>query len=266
MRRSDLAPVCRARLLAGVPRARLGAMLAPAFVQPLPENAVLCRQGEKPAFLHIVVSGRVGLFGERGDDEALIEMFGPGDALIVPAVVLDMPALLTARTLEESRILMWPADAFREQVNGNGALALGAMRQLSAYWRLLIGQLKDLKLRPAVERLANLLLSLAPRGRVAARVTLPGSRQLVAGMLGVAPQSLSRAFAALRPLGVRGDGREIAIADTKRLREFVAGRSPAGPARRHRRGAAPATSPSPAPRAGSSLPSRRTARRPKRAG
>ncbi len=263
MRRSDLAAVCRARLLAGVPRAKLGAMLAPAFVQSLPENAVLCRQGERPPFLHILVSGRVGLFGERGNDEALIEIFGPGDALIVPAVVLDMPALLTARTLEESRILMWPADAFREQVNGNGALALGAMLQLSAYWRLLIGQLKDLKLLSAVERLANLLLSLAPRGRVAGRVTLPGSHQLVAGMLGVAPQSLSRAFAELRPLGVRGEGREIAIADTKRLREFVARPSPAGTTRRNRRGPAPAVSPSRATRAGTDLPSRKTTRRAK---
>lgn len=259
MRRSDLVAMRRARLLAGVPRAKLGAMLAPAFVQPLPEDAVLCRQGEKPRFLHIVVSGRVGLFGQRGKDEALIEIFGPGDALIVPAVVLDMPALLTARTLEESRILMWPADAFRGQVSGNGALALGAMLQLSAYWRLLIGQLKDLKLLSAVERLANLLLSLAPRGRGAARVTLPGSHQLVAGMLGVAPQSLSRAFAELRPLGVHGEGREIAIADTKCLRDLVARHSPAGTSSQNRRGATAA--PSPAARAGTGRPSRKTARR-----
>lgn len=259
MRRSDLVPVRRARLLAGVPRAKLDAILAPAFVQPLPEDAVLCRQGEKPRFLHIVVSGRVGLFGERGNDEALIEIFGPGDALIVPAVVLDMHALLTARTLEESRILMWPADAFREQVNGNGALAFGAMLQLSSYWRLLIGQLKDLKLLSAVERLANLLLSLAPRSRGAARVTLPGSHQLVAGMLGVAPQSLSRAFAQLRPLGVYGEGREIAIADTKRLRDLVARHSPADTSRRNRRGTAPP--PAPAARAGTGRPSRKTARR-----
>ena len=224
MRRTDLAPIRRAGLLAGMPDAALARMLRPAFVQPLPEDAVLCRQGEKPDFLHIVVAGRVGLFGERGSDEALIEIFRPGDAFILPAVALDMPSLLTARLLEESRILMWPAEAFRAETRTNGRLAYSAMLQLCGYWRLLIGQLKDLKLLTATERLSNLLLSLAPRRGGPAKVVLPGNRPLVAGMLGVAPQSLSRAFAALRPLGVSGGGREIAITDLNRLRE-IAGHS-----------------------------------------
>ena len=221
MRRTDLAPIRRARLLSAVPAVELVSMLVPAFVQPLPEAAVLCHQGEKPEFLHIVVAGRVGLFGERGGDEALIEIFGPGDAFILPAVALDMPSLLTARMLEEGRILMWPAAAFREQVRSSRALAYGAMLQLSDYWRLLIGQLKDMKLLSATERLANLLLHLAPRGRGPVRAMLPGNRTLVAGMLGVAPQSLSRVFAELRPLGVSGGGREITIADVVRLRDFA---------------------------------------------
>ena len=226
MRRTDLAPIRRARLLSGVPEAERVRMLAPSFVQSLPEGAVLCRQGNKPEFLNVVVAGHVGLFGERGSDEALIEIFGPGDACIVPAVVLDMPALLTARMLDEGRILMWPAAAFREQVRSSGALAYGAMLQLSGYWRMLISQLKDLKLLSATERLSNLLLSLASRGRGPVRVTLPGNRALIAGLLGVAPQSLSRAFAALRPLGVSGGGREIAIADTTCLHELAARRAP----------------------------------------
>jgi len=221
MRRTDLAPIRRAGLLAGMPQAELARLLAPAFVQSLPEGTVLCRQGEKPDFLHIVVAGRVGLFGERSGDEALIEIFGLGDAFIVPAVALDMPSLLTARLLDESRILMWPAGAFRAAARANGRLAHGAMLQLCGYWRLLISQLKDLKLLTATDRLSNLLLSLAPRRGGPAQVLLPGNRSLVAGMLGVAPQSLSRAFASLRPVGVSGGGREITIADLNRLREVA---------------------------------------------
>jgi hypothetical protein len=94
----------------------------------------------------------------------LIEIFGPDDAFIVPAVTLDMPSLLTARMLEDGRILMWPAAAFRARVRSNGALAYGAMLQLSGYWRKLISQIKDLKLLSATERLSALLLALASRG------------------------------------------------------------------------------------------------------
>lgn len=226
MRRTDLTATRRARLLSQVPEGKRASLLTSCFVQPLPSDAVLCRQGERPDFLHIVVSGRVGLFGESARGEALVEIFGPGDAFIVPAVALDKPSLLTARMLDDGRIVMWPAEDFRAQVRVNGSLAQGAMLQLSDYWRLLVSQIKDLKLLTAVERLSALLLNLAPRGADQAKVMLPGNRGLVASLLGVAPQSLSRAFADLRPIGVSGDGREISIASLARLRGFADARRP----------------------------------------
>ncbi len=225
MRPTDLPLIRRSRLLAAVAEPDLAAMLATCFVQTLPKDAVPCHQGEKPEFLHLVLSGRVGLFGEGPREDTLIDFFGPGDGFILPAVMLEAPYLMTARLLEESRVLLWPAAAFRAQVRANGALAYGATLLLSGYWRALIGQIKDLKLLSAIERLSAFLLALSPRQNGAVTVTLPGGRRLIAGRLGVTPQSLSRAFAALREVGVSGSGRQVAIADAARLREFAAGRS-----------------------------------------
>ena len=225
MRTTDMPLIRRSRLFSQVGEPDLAAMLAACFVQTLPASATLCRQGEKAEFLHIVLSGRVGLFGSAGHEEALVEFFGAGDAFIVPAVVLDAPYLLTARMLEEGRILMWPAAAFRAQVRATGALAYGAVLLLSGYWRTLIGQIKDLKLLSAIERLSAFLLALAPRETGPVTVTLPGGRRLVAGRLGITPQSLSRAFAALRPLGISGGGRQVTIVDPARLREFAGARA-----------------------------------------
>jgi len=231
MRTTDLPLIRRSRLFAQVGEIDLAAMLTTCFVQTLPAGAALCHQGEKAEFLHIVLSGRVGLFGSAGHDEALVEFFGPGDAFIVPAVVLDAPFLLTARILEEGRILMWPAAAFRAQLRATGSLAFGAVLLLSGYWRTLIGQIKDLKLLSAIERLSAFLLALAPRETGPVTVTLPGGRRLVAGRLGITPQSLSRAFAALRPLGISGGGRQVTIVDPARLREFAGARALKGPDR-----------------------------------
>lgn len=229
MRTTDLPLIRRSRLFAQVGEVDLAAMLTTCFAQTLPAGAVLCHQGEKAEFLHIVLSGRVGLFGSAGHDEALVEFFGAGDAFIVPAVVLDAPYLLTARILEEGRILMWPAAAFRAQLRATGTLAYGAVLLLSGYWRTLIGQIKDLKLLSAIERLSAFLLALAPRETGPVTVTLPGGRRLVAGRLGITPQSLSRAFAALRPLGISGAGRQVTIVDPARLREFADARGHEGP-------------------------------------
>ena len=221
MRPSDLPLIRRSRLFSQLGESELTAMLANCFVQTLPKSAVPCRQNERPEFLHVVLSGGVGLFAEGPREETLIEFFGPGDVFILPAVMLDAPYLMTARLLEEGRILLWPAAAFRVQARANTALAFGSTLLLSSYWRTLIGQIKDLKLLSAIERLLAMLLALAPRHTGPVTVTLPGGRQLIAGRLGITPQSLSRAFAALRPLGVTGSGRAVTIADPARLREFA---------------------------------------------
>ena len=148
MRPTDLPLIRRSRLFAPVSETDLAAMLATCFVQTF-KGAVPCHQGEKPEFLHIVLSGGVGLFGAGPREETLVEFFGPGDSFILPAIMLDASYLLTARLLEESRLLLWPAAAFRAQVRANGALAYGATLLLSVYWRSLIGQIKDLKLPPS---------------------------------------------------------------------------------------------------------------------
>lgn len=218
---ADLPLLRRSRLLAGLPEADLARLLSPCFVQTLPKGAALCLQGEAPQFMHIVLSGAVGLFGEGQREEMLVEFFGPGDSFILAAVVLDAPYLLNARLLERSRVLLWPAAAFRAEVRTHGALAHGVAVQSSIYWRTLIGQIKDLKLLSAIERLSALLLALAPARTGSATVTLPAGRRLIAGRLGITPQSLSRAFAALRPAGVSGEGRQVFIADLDRLRNVV---------------------------------------------
>ena len=52
-------------------------------------------------------------------------------------------------------------------------------------------------------------------------MTLPYDKVLIAGRLGIKPESLSRAFARLRGTGVMVKQNHAAIADVKKLREYV---------------------------------------------
>ncbi len=222
MRTADMPLIRRSRLLGHVPEPELLGMLTTCFVQSLPKGTALCRQAERPEFLHIVLDGTIGLFGEGPRGEQLIEFFGPGDSFILPAVMLDVPYLMTAKLLTQARILLWPAASFRAEVRKSGPLAYGAALLLSSYWRSLIGQIKDLKLLSATERLSAFLLALAPRQDGPVTIPLPGGHRLIAGRLGITPQSLSRALAVLRPLGVSSGRREIRVDAPARLREFAA--------------------------------------------
>lgn len=204
-------------LLAGLPARVVDLLLAHAVIQVLPAGTRLFEQGESATHLHVVLAGRVGLVAEAEDrGEAVIEFFTTGDSIIAPAVILDLPYLVGGRVVEESRLLLVPAADVRHLLDADSAFARTMLRELARHWRLLVRQLKDLKLRGTSERLASYLLM---QDRQAdGRVRLREERKLLAQRLAMTPESLSRAFATLRDHGVTATGRDIVLADVERLR------------------------------------------------
>jgi CRP-like cAMP-binding protein len=85
----------------------------------------------------------------------------------------------------------------------------------------LIGQVEQLKARTGAQRVAEFLLELCPVDEGACAVTLPYDKILIAGRLGMKPESLSRAFARLRESGVMVRQNHAAIADVEKLRDYV---------------------------------------------
>jgi CRP/FNR family transcriptional activator FtrB len=219
MRAEDRALLKSTPLFFGLPATAIDRLTYTAFVQNLPAGAVLFQQGDEPEFLYILLSGRVALTGKSaGGDEAVIEFFRRGDVFIAPAVVLGLPYLMSTRVLHDARILMIPAEHFRDVLARDPALNAALVKELSRHWRLLIRQIKDLKLRTAPQRLAAYLLDLS--GGRGGTVELPEERRLLAGRLGMTPESLSRAFVQLQGEGVGGRGRKVVIADAGRLRNY----------------------------------------------
>jgi CRP-like cAMP-binding protein len=85
----------------------------------------------------------------------------------------------------------------------------------------LIAQVEQLKAHTGAQRVAEFLLELCPVDEGACAVTLPYDKVLIAGRLGMKPESLSRAFARLRGTGVMVRQNHAAIADVEKLREYV---------------------------------------------
>ncbi len=221
MRSDDRTLLKSMPLFSEMPANAIDRLTYTAFVQNLPAGAVLFQQGEQPEFLYILLSGRVALTGRSTDgDEAVIEFFRRGDIFIAPAVILDLPYLMSTRVLHDARILMIPAEHFRDALARDAALNAALVKELSRHWRLLVRQIKDLKLRTAPQRLAVYLLDLS--GGKSGMIELPEERRLLAGRLGMTPESLSRAFVQLLAEGVSGRGRRVQISDADRLQRYCA--------------------------------------------
>jgi CRP/FNR family transcriptional activator FtrB len=223
MKPTDRETLARTPIFGDVPREICERLSIGAFVQTLPKGTLLFEQGQDAEFLHVLLDGRCGLIGRRADGgECIVEIMHAGDAFILPAILLELPYLMDARVLESSRIAMIPAETLRRALDKEPALMRAAALQLARYWRVLVRQIKDLKLRSTSERVgAHLSALCADRADGPAVLQIADEYRSIASRLGMTPETWSRSLRQLDALGVRADGRRIEISDVGRLRDFA---------------------------------------------
>ena len=99
---------------------------------------------------------------------------------------------------------------------------MALLRSLSYRVRSLFLQIRDFKLRTIAQRLGCYLLTLTPNPPPPnAKVWLPFGRGLLIARLGCRQESLSRAFAALRSVGVETRGSYVALRDIPGLAAYA---------------------------------------------
>lgn len=217
---ADLALLMKKPLFAALGAEKVQRLLKGSYVQAVPKGAVLFEQGARADFAHIVLAGAVGLHASaEAERDTIVEIFGEGEVFVAPAVILDMPLLVSARTTVDSRVLVIPAEVFRRALESEHEFALAILRGLARHWRLLVRQIKALKLKTGGQRLASYLAGLAGEGGGAASIELPAQKTVIAAKLGLTPETLSRAFQDLRGAGIAAKGRRVEVADRQRLRE-----------------------------------------------
>lgn len=211
----------RIELFAPLPAASLERLAEVSGLQRFSNHGYLFREGEEPDFIYCFVEGGIVLVGGADGQEAVIDFFGPGESVLLPAALLGLPYLVSARATSDGQALLIPASKLREQLNDDVALAAQCARVLSRHWRVLISQIKEIKTHGAAERLAHFLISQSEKTKGPATLVLPGMKKEVATRLGIKPETLSRTLKKLRDYGVDTDGDTIRIASLERLAALV---------------------------------------------
>jgi CRP/FNR family transcriptional activator FtrB len=221
MRAADQQVVRSLELFADMRAAHFRTLMNAALLQSFPPHVLLIREGELPDFLHVLVEGAVEQFAEHRGRETTIEVLIPTTTFILAAVIHDEVYLKSARTLTQSRVLMIPAGAVRDIFGRDSAFARAVVGDLASRYRAIVRALKNQKLRTGAERLANWILQTDAKGGATGRVILPFEKRLLASLLGMTPENLSRSFATLSSHGVKSEGRTIAINDREKLRRLA---------------------------------------------
>ena len=212
-----------AGFLAPFGRETLAALLAEARVMVAPPFHTVFRQNDEAEAVWVVIEGTVGQVAEIGPGETcLVELIGPGQALGEAGLFDTGRYAVTARAITEARLARIPAAPILARLEVEPALRRHMLGFLSARLHSLVRQIALLKLMSAAQRVAGFLLGLCGPRAGAQTLHLACERRIIAGLLGMTPESLSRSLAQLRALGVRSQGkRDIAVEDPERLRSFV---------------------------------------------
>lgn len=174
------------RRLAADDRQRLAAVTT---VRAYDKGAVLFTEGDASDLLYTVVEGRVKVFKTtpRGTD-VILEIFGPGDPVGAVAVYESRPYPATAVTLEPTRCVVVPRQAFFTLIEAHPTMVRGLLIGLTHRLMELTNRLAELSGGRVESRLARFLLKMAtsmgqerPDGTF---IPLALSRQEIADMIG----------------------------------------------------------------------------------
>ncbi len=219
MRTSDAYLIRGFPIFRNVPEATFESVTGRSRIRDVPAGEVLLREGERPTHLFVLLNGLVETFARHGDKTVTLSFVRPPAAFIVAAVWMDQPQLTSARASLPSRVLEIPAGVVRDTMAQDGAFCAAVGLELAIRYRDVLKELKNQRMRGAVERLANWLLleSAVVRSET---FELEVGKSLLASRLGMTGEHLSRAFAQLRDHGVSLTGSQVII-DRPRLEAFA---------------------------------------------
>lgn len=211
----------RSRLLAPLPPDLSNHLLDSARLVHLQRGQTLFRHGDKATAIHIVADGWMKLYRIAPNGaEAIVGVMTRGQSFGEPITLRRAAYPVSAGAVTECDLVTVPAVVFLDMLKTYPEAALSVLSATFMHLQSLIEQIEQLKARSGAQRVAEFLLELCPEGAESATVILPYDKALIAGRLGMKPESLSRAFARLRELGVRINQSSAAISSVSRLRDL----------------------------------------------
>ena len=188
MKPADILEIKSLKLFKDMETANFDRLMRGAYMQNFPTQIELITEGEPSDFLHIIVSGVVELFATWNRRETTMATIWPVSTFILAATIKDAPYLMSARTLQKSRVVLLPSQDVRDIFKIDAAFSRAVVHDLAQGYRTVVKNTKDLKLRSSIERLANYLLRQNWRAGSTGKFDLKVEKRLLASYLGMTPE------------------------------------------------------------------------------
>ena len=197
-------------------------LLSRARTRDVKRGESLSWQGDKAGTLKIVTRGWVKLFrvSEEGH-EAVVNTLGEGESFDEVPALLGGKSTVSAEAVTDATVLMLNLSDICSCTNARAELSQAVLSAAQSHMDNMTDQIEGLKVKTATQRLGEFLLQQSGDDDGLRSFVLPFGKVVLAGMLGMKPESLSRAFSRLKEVGVCSTGGTVQINDTATLRDWT---------------------------------------------
>lgn len=211
-------------LLASAPDAVAEEVLSSARLRDYARGETIFLQGERASAIYIVAEGWVKLYRiAPSGTEAVVAVYSRGASFGEAVAFRHDTYPVAAEAASDCKLIRIEADVILRQIRDNPAVAISLLSATYAHLHALVSQLEALKAQTGAQRVAEFLLELTAAETDSVQVTLPYDKVLMAGRLGMKPESLSRAFARLKEHGVQIRQNVAEIESVEALRAYAEG-------------------------------------------
>lgn len=222
MRPEDKEIASSSLLMDGLSDEARALLLQRAQVREFDRGSTIFLQGERATAIYIVLDGWVKLYRiARNGSEAVVGVFTKGRSFGEAVAFRRDTYPVSAESVTNCRLLRIDVEQFLHLIRSDPDMAVSILTATYAHLHSLVAQVEALKARTGAQRVAEFLLELSSCDDGVCEVTLPYDKVLIAGRLGMKPESLSRAFGALKAHGVRIKQNKAEIQDVEALRAYA---------------------------------------------
>lgn len=209
-------------LMRSLPEQHVDTLLTKAIWRHYDRGETLFLQDEEATAIHIVLDGWVKLYRMTpSGSEAIVSVFTRGESFGEAVALRNMPYPVSGESATPSEVMHIPSSVLIDLIKRDAEVGLSILSSTFNHLHSLVAQLEQLKAQTGAQRVAEFLLDLSHGETGGCTVTMPYDKVLIAGRLGMKPESLSRAFSRLKQMGVTIEKNHAVIKDIESLQAYV---------------------------------------------
>jgi CRP-like cAMP-binding protein len=210
--------------LRSLPDESANTILGYATERHLDQGQTIFLQGDPADTIYIVIEGWVKLYRiAPNGSEAVVGVFTSGHSFGEALALRHEVYPVAAEAVTDSHVLCLPTRVLTQMIESDPEIAVSMLAATFQHLHSIVLQLEQIKALSGAQRVAEFLVELCPVEEGACTVTLPYDKVLIAGRLGMKPESLSRAFGKLLGIGVTIRKNHAAISDVDLLHCYASG-------------------------------------------